>query len=98
MWRNRKCRNISWDPKCYHFKPAGIANRDIEEIQLLIDEYEAIRLADFEWLNMISWAEKMWISAPTFNRILASAHKKISEAMILWKSIKICKCGENIIN
>ena len=92
MWRNRKCRNITWEPKCYHFKPAWIPNKIIEEIDLLIEEYEAIRLADFEWLSMIAGAEKMWISAPTFNRILASAHQKIAKAIIEGKSIKICKC------
>ena len=94
MWRNRKCRNISWDPKCYHFKPAWVPSKQIQEIELSMDEYEAIRLADFENLNMVDWAQKMWISAPTFNRSLASAHKKIAEAIIEWKSIKICKCNE----
>jgi len=49
MWRNRKCRNISGKPRCYHFKPAWVPNKIIEEIELLIEEYEAIRLADFEW-------------------------------------------------
>lgn len=62
----------------------------LEQAELLVDEYEVIRLADMEDLSMREGAEKMWISAPTFHRILKSAHKKIADAIIngKWISIK----------
>jgi len=47
-------------------------------------------LADKDGLSMQQWAEKMWISAPTFNRLLQSAHNKIADALVEWKAIKIC--------
>jgi predicted DNA-binding protein (UPF0251 family) len=90
MWRRRKFRNIEWNPICTVFKPAWIPQRWIEMIVLWLDEYEAFRLADKESCSMQQWAEKMWISAPTFNRLLQSAHNKIADALVEWKAIKIC--------
>ena len=91
MWRRRKFRNIEWNPICTIFKPAWIRQRSIEMIVLWLDEYEAFRLADKEGYSMQQWAEKMWISAPTFNRLLESAHNKIADALVEWKAIKICE-------
>lgn len=61
----------------------------LEKVELGVDEYEAMRLSDMEGLNMKEGAEKMWISAPTFHRILQSAHKKIADAIINGKWITI---------
>ena len=48
-----------------------------------------MRLRDIEGLSMQEWAEKMWVSAPTFNRMVNSAHQKIADAIIHWKWIRI---------
>jgi predicted DNA-binding protein (UPF0251 family) len=53
------------------------------------DELEALRLVYVEWLNMQQWAEKMWISAPTFNRIVNNALKKLIWAIIARKGIRL---------
>jgi len=90
MPRRRKHRNIEWNPLCAVFKPAWIPQRSIETTILWLDEYEALRLADKDGLSMQQWAEKMWISAPTFNRLLQSAHNKIANALVGWNAIKIC--------
>ena len=87
--RRRIRRNIHQSPETTFFKPAWVQRNRLEQVELLIDEYEAIRLSDIEDLNMKEGAEKMWISAPTFHRILQSAHKKIADAIVNGKWIKI---------
>jgi predicted DNA-binding protein (UPF0251 family) len=61
----------------------------LEEIILTVDEFEAIRLADLEGLYQEQAAEKMNISRPTFGRIIESAHKKVAEALVRGRALKI---------
>ena len=61
----------------------------LEEIVVSIEEYEAIRLADLQNLSQSDSAKRMGLSQPSFHRILASARKKISDAIVNGKSIKI---------
>jgi predicted DNA-binding protein (UPF0251 family) len=61
----------------------------LEEINLTIDEFEAIRLADLEGLYQDKAAEKMNVSRPTFGRIIESAHKKVAQALVEGKALKI---------
>jgi len=65
----------------------------LEEVALLSDELEAIKLHDVDGLEQIDAAKKMNISQPTFARILDSAYKKIAEAIIKGKAIRIEKKG-----
>ena len=85
----RKIRDVSFPPKVVFFKPHGIPLREIEIVNLTIDEYEAIRLADYENLKHYEAAKKMNISRPTFTRLLESAHKKISHSIVEGKAIRI---------
>lgn len=85
-----KCiRHIENQPNVIYYKPAGIPLRDLTEITIELDELEAIRLADLEGLYQNKAAEQMKISRQTFGRIISSAHKKIAEALINGKAIKI---------
>ena len=61
----------------------------LEEVILNVDEFEAIRLADLESLYQEQAAEKMKVSRPTFGRIIDSAHKKVAEALVKGKALKI---------
>ena len=61
----------------------------LEEINLTLDELEAIRLADFDGLYQEDAAKKMNISRQTFGNIINSAHKKIADALINAKALKI---------
>lgn len=89
MARTKKERHIKCTPICQLFGP--LLNKWGKEIiELGLDEYEAIRLSDYEKLAMIAAAKKMKISAPTFCRILGSAHKKVADALMNNKNIKIC--------
>jgi len=61
----------------------------LEEINLTLDELEAIRLADLEGLYQEDAAKKMNISRQTFGNIINSAHKKIADALLNAKALKI---------
>jgi predicted DNA-binding protein (UPF0251 family) len=89
MVRPRLCRRVRFNPNIVYFKPRGIPLKELEEVILLIDEYEAIRLKDFEGLEQEECAKKMNISQPTFHRLVLSARKKIADAIINGKAIKI---------
>lgn len=84
-------RRIIGNPKTSYFKPAGIRMIDIEQINLELEEFEAIRLIDYENQPQEKAAKQMQISQPTLSRILTSARKKISDAIINGKAIKINK-------
>lgn len=62
---------------------------DLVEISLSMPEFEAIRLIDLEKTSQIEAGNKMQISQPTLSRILSSGRKKISDAIINGKAIKI---------
>lgn len=89
MPRPRICRRISCEPNVTYFKPAGVRFRELEEIVLSFEEYETIRLIDLEEADQLKAGDKMGISQPTLSRLLKSARKKISEAIIKGKAIKI---------
>jgi len=71
------------------FKPRGIPSSGLEIISLSHEELEALRLKNLENLDQLECAEKMHTSQSTFQRILAEAYKKISDALINGKAIKI---------
>jgi predicted DNA-binding protein (UPF0251 family)/predicted Fe-Mo cluster-binding NifX family protein len=89
MPRPIKCRCVAFLPGITYFKPAGIPLRELEENLITIDEIEAIRLKDIEDLEQKDGATKMDISRATFQRILESARKKIADALLNGKAIKI---------
>ena len=82
---------MRFKPNVYYFKPQGIPLRMLEEVALLPDELEALKLYDVDGLEQIAAAKKMKISQPTFARILDKAHSKMAEALIKGKAIKIEK-------
>ena len=89
MPRPPKCRRVAFLPNVTYFKPAGISLRALEEVQLSVEEAEAIRLKDLECLEQEEAAERMNISRPTFQRVLASARQKVADALINGKAIRI---------
>src|SRR4030043_112375 len=89
MSRPPKCRRVAFLPGVTYFKPAGIPLRALQEIRLTVEEAEAIRLKDLEGLEQEEGAEKMGISRPTFQRILASARQKVTDGLLNGKAIRI---------
>jgi predicted DNA-binding protein (UPF0251 family) len=70
-------------------KPAGIPARSSGEVTLGLDEAEALRLADLEGLYHEKAAETMRISRATFGRIIETARRKVAEAIVGAKAIRI---------
>ncbi len=87
--RPRLLRKVRFRPHVKYFKPRGIPLRDLLEIELSTEEVEALRLKNIEGLSQVECAHKMNTSQSTFQRILSSAYKKVSEAIIRGKAIKI---------
>ena len=69
-------------PRINQFKPSGIPARTLKNIVLTIDEYEGIRLADYQGLDHSDAAEQMGISRPTFSRLIEKARNKVAQALI----------------
>ncbi len=82
-------RNVSGPPPCGCFKPAGVPAAALDEVILTVDEYEALRLADYEGLYQADVAAAMGVSRPTVGRMLQEAHRKVAEALVYGKSIRI---------
>jgi len=89
MPRPRICRKVCFQPNVTYFKPAGIGMINLEESILMVDEFEAVRLKDLEGLEQETAAKRMDISQPTFHRLILSARKKIADAIVNGKAIKI---------
>lgn len=91
MVRPIKPRRVFFDPKAIYFKPRAVPLSMLEEVELTVDELEAMRLCDFKGLDQIEAAKKMGISQSTLQRILSLARKKVAEALVEGKAIKIKK-------
>jgi len=89
MARPRMCRRLRFRPNAHYFKPQGVPMSHLEEVSLYKEELEAVKLKDFDGLEQIEAAKKMNTSQSTFQRILSSARKKISEAIVSGKALKI---------
>jgi predicted DNA-binding protein (UPF0251 family) len=89
MARPVKCRRVTAVPQVSYFKPAGIPLRALEDVGLAVEEVEAIRLRDMEGLQQEDCAERMHVSRPTFHRVLGAARRKIADAIINGKAIRI---------
>jgi uncharacterized protein len=83
------CRRVAGQPGASVFKPIGIPVRLLDEVVMTLDEFEAIRLADLDGLYQESAAAQMGVSRPTFSRIVAEAHRKVADALVHGKALRI---------
>ncbi len=88
MARPRHLRKVVKPPSFSGYKPFGTHLKSLQSVELLYEEYEAIKLADYDCLDHLSASKLMGISRPTFARIYDSARKKIAEALVEVKVIK----------
>lgn len=89
MPRRKRRRTVTKEPPVSVYKPAGIPAKDLDEILITIDEFEAVKLADFEKLSQRDASIIMKVSQPTFNRILSSARSKIAEGLVQGSVLRI---------
>ena len=81
MARPPQQRIVSGQPVATVYKPAGVPARELQWINLTLDEFEAIRLIDGEGLDQETVAGQMGVSRPTVTRILASGRSKIAQVL-----------------
>ena len=89
MSRPQQNRRILSPPLMQVFKPFGIPRKDLETVVLKYDEYEAIRLLDYDGLMQEQAAIQMNVSRPTLTRIYENARKTIAQALVEGKMIAI---------
>jgi predicted DNA-binding protein (UPF0251 family) len=82
-------RYVKHAPEVVYFKPAGVPACTLEQVTLTLDEVEALRLADLQGLYQEHAAAQMKISRPTFARIIEVARRKVAEALINGKALRI---------
>lgn len=83
------CRRIAGRPGAPVFKPVGIPVAELEEVAMTLDEFEALRLADLDGLYQEDAASRMSVSRPTFSRIVEAAHRKVADALVHGKALRI---------
>lgn len=87
--RPKKTRWVKCKPQERCFRPQCKSINELEGINMTIDEFEAVRLSDLQGLNQEQVSKKMKVHRSTVSRILTSAHKKIADALVNIKAIKI---------
>ncbi|MDX2443086.1 MAG: DUF134 domain-containing protein [Bacteroidales bacterium] len=85
-----KNKRIVFEPPLFtEFKPIGIASRTLEQISLSLDEFEAVRLADYSGLSHEEASGEMEISRSTFTRLIEKARKKMADFLMNGKILSI---------
>lgn len=111
--RTKRLRKVISPPAVKGFKPYGLeaGSKVAEVVNLHFEEYEALRLCDYDMYNHHEASEMMVVSRPTFTRIYASARKKMAKALVEglqiaidggkvyfdtdWHHCSDCKCSFN---
>lgn len=90
MARPKKSRMVYSMPSCEGFVPLGYHHSKCqEEVVMTVDEYETIRLIDYDRMTQEECAERMGISRPTVTNIYESARFKLADALINEKTLLI---------
>jgi len=79
MPRPKNNRIVHEPPIFTEFKPAGVPATGLKQVLLTLDEFEAMRLADFMGMSHEEAADEMGISRSTFSRLIEKSRKKIAE-------------------
>lgn len=89
MARPKKWRKVCCLPESNLFGPLMPHTLEREIIFMTVEEYETIRLIDFENLNQEECAERMSVARTTAQRIYNDAKQKIADALVNGKVLKI---------
>lgn len=82
MARTKKNRIVDRPPLFTGYKPMGVKRGSLKKLPLALDEYEAIRLADYLGLEHAEAADEMGISRSTFTRLIERARVKMARFLI----------------
>ncbi len=89
--RIKRIRKVLNPPIIKGMKPYGRTAESVDQtsVTLLYEEYEALRMCDYDMINHHQASELMQVSRPTFTRIYASARQKIAQALVEGRPITI---------
>jgi predicted DNA-binding protein (UPF0251 family)/predicted Fe-Mo cluster-binding NifX family protein len=89
MPRPKKCCAVHAIPDVTYYKPRGIPMRQLKEMYLTLEGFEAIRLADYQGMDQQQAAEHMQVSRATFGRILSQARHTVAQALVHGMALSI---------
>ena len=89
--RPKKTRWVRCEPGERCFRPQCKSGQGLEGVILSLDEFEALRLSHLEGYDQEKIAGQMKIHQSTISRILNAAHRKVTDALVNIKAIKIEK-------
>lgn len=87
MGRRVKCRRICEMPRIEEFAPANVNCQEV--IEMTVDEFETIRLIDHQGYSQEECSRQMNVARTTVQSIYDSARKKLAEALVEGKKLKI---------
>ncbi len=87
MPRPKRCRRIYGYPNHWSFVPED--TEITETIPFTLDEYETIRLIDYQKMTQEECASAMCVSRATVTNIYENARYKLADAMVNGKRIRI---------
>ena len=71
------------------YKPIAVPCKELQETVIELDEFEAMRLCDLEELDQTAAGERMGVSRGTIQRLLTSGRKKLIQAFMDSRVIRI---------
>lgn len=89
MTRPKIKRTVHSPPPFASFKPTGVRRAGMPESALELDEFEAIRLVDYEDLDQTEAAARMGISRPTFSRLVDKARQTVARFLVEGRHLRI---------
>lgn len=87
MARPKKERNICRSAPYECFKPNGVPLSQLDKVELLAEELEALRLADLEDLSQAEAAASMGVSRQTFGNIVKRARAKVAQCFVYGQAL-----------
>lgn len=89
MPRPMKWRKVCSLPISNRFGPIGLQSDIESRVKMTVDEYETIRLIDFEGFTQEECANQMSVARTTVQGIYNEARKKIAETLVESKELLI---------
>ena len=86
--RPRKWRRVRGLPKRGHFGPLNCPH-DLEPVIMTVDEYETIRLIDYEGMTQEECAVSMEVARSTVQGMYATARRKLADALVDGRPLRI---------
>ena len=88
MPRRKRMRKVVAPPGFKGYKPYGNRHGQKSHVDLLYEEYEAIKLADYDLMNHLEASQLMGVSRATFARVYENARRKIAKALVETREIR----------